>query len=496
MGQSDMSKTKLADQAILVIISKFFEPISILALAMILTRRMDLSDYGTYQQVMLICITVSIFIAFGLPDSIYYFLPRSENKKRFLLRTLLLLNLLGIVTTIVIIAVRNPLGQWMNNPRLAELALIFGFYFIGLASYQMLDSTFLSLGKGKSLALVNVIFSALFFLFVSIPVFLGMPLKGILTSMLVYYFAQAIFLLGYILKLSGEIGSLRKGDNLREQLRYSAPIGGSRLSGTLARAVDRFVISFFYTPKEYAIYDRGAMQLPFVNIFAYTLGGILLPRYVEFYKEGKSEEVLKLWHESIRQVALIMFAIFSLCFFFAREVITALFTDTYLASSSIFKIYLLLLPTQITAYGSILRATKNTKHILYVTLMELTLNLSLSLILVKFMGPRGPAVATIITRFTGVSYYLVVIKNILKVDIKGVFPWRVLLKQFTLAFACGWLIYSLTTYGASGLGKLLLVGSAYAVIYIGFLKLLKMLTPRDEEIIKRWVTLKAVFGRA
>ncbi|MFQ5869794.1 MAG: lipopolysaccharide biosynthesis protein, partial [Candidatus Zixiibacteriota bacterium] len=175
-----MPKTKLADQAIFVIISKFFEPISILALAMILTRRMNLSDYGTYQQVMLICITVSIFIAFGLPDSIYYFLPRSENKKRFLLRTLLLLNLLGIVATMVIIAVRNPLGQWMNNPRLAELALIFGFYFIGLASYQMLDSSFLSLGKGKSLALVNVISSALFFLFVSIPVFLGMPLKGIL----------------------------------------------------------------------------------------------------------------------------------------------------------------------------------------------------------------------------------------------------------------------------------------------------------------------------
>ena len=496
MGQSNMSKTKLADQAIFVIISKFFEPISILALAMILTRKMNLVDYGTYQQVMLICITLSIFIAFGLPDSIYYFLPRTENKKRFLLRTLLLLNLLGIVTTVVIVAIRNPLGQWMNNPALSELALIFAFYFIGLASYQMLDSTFLSLGKGKPLALINVIFSVLFFLCVSVPVFLGMPLKGILISILCYYFAQAIFILIFILKLSGELGSLRRGDNLGEQLKYSAPIGGSRLSGTLARAVDRFVISFFYAPKDYAIYDRGAMQLPFVNIFAYTIGGVLLPKYVEFYKEGKTGEVLKLWHESIRQVALIMFAIFSLCFFFAREVITVLFTDTYLASTSIFKIYLLLLPIQITAYGSILRATKSTKHILYVTLMELTLNLFLSLILVKFMGSRGPAVATVLTRFSGITYYLLVIKNILKVDIKEVFPWKVLLKEFALAFACGWLIHYLIAYQASGLGKLLLAGSAYAVIYIGFLKLLKMLTPRDEQIIKRWVTLKAVFGRA
>lgn len=106
------------------------------------------------------------------------------------------------------------------------------------------------------------------------------------------------------------------------------------------------------------------------------------------------------------------------------------------------------------------------------------------------------ALAMILIRFSGITYYLLARKNILKVDIKGVFPWKVLLKEFALAFACGWLIYSLTTYEASGLGKLLLVGSAYAVIYIGFLKLLKMLTPRGEEIIKRWVTLKAVFGRA
>jgi O-antigen/teichoic acid export membrane protein len=321
-------------------------------------------------------------------------------------------------------------------------------------------------------------------------------MKGILISILVYYFAQATFLVVFVLKLSGELGDLRKGESLGEQLKYSAPVGGSRLSGTLARAVDRFVISFFYAPKDYAIYDRGAMQLPFVNIFAYTLGGVLLPKYVEFYKEGKTEEVLKLWHESIRQVALIMFAIFSLCFFFAREVITVLFTDAYLASTSIFKIYLLLLPIQITAYGSILRATRNTKHILYVTLMELTLNLSLSLILVKFMGSRGPAVATILTRFSGVSYYLLVIKKILKVDIKGVFPWKVLLKEFAVAFACGWLIHFLAAYQACGPGKLLLVGSAYGAIYIGLLKLLRMLTPRDEQIIRRWVTLKAVFGRA
>jgi O-antigen/teichoic acid export membrane protein len=491
-----MSKSKLADQAIFVIISKFLEPISILALAMILTRKMSLSDYGTYQQVMLICITVSIFIAFGLPDSVYYFLPRTQNKKRFLLRTLLLLNLLGIVATIVIVAVRNPLGEWMNNPRLPELALIFGFYLIGLASYQMLDSTFLSLGRGRSLALVNVVFSLLFFLFVSVPVLLGMPLKAILTSILIYYLAQAVFLLVFILRLSGELGDFRKGDNLGEQLRYSAPIGGSRLSGTLAKAVDRFVISFFYTPKDYAIYDRGAMQLPFVNIFAYTIGAVLLPRYVEFHREGKSEEVLKLWHESVRQVALIMFAIFALCLFFARDVITVLFTDTYLGSVSIFKIYLLLLPFQVTAYGSILRATKNTKHILYVTLMELTVNIILSLTLVRLLGPKGPAVATIITRTCGVSYYLLVIKNILRVDIKRVFPWKVLSKQFLLALACAWLIHFLMGQETSSLDRLLVAGSAYGAVYLGSLKLLKMLTPKDEEIIKRWVTLKAILGRA
>lgn len=485
-----MKKTPLSDQAIFLMGAKTIDAVTLIALGMVLTRLMSKSDYGTYQQAMLVVTTLTVFLPFGLSESIFFFYPKVQNQKRFLLQTFLLLNLIGALGALAVFVSREDLSHFLSNPQLYSLASVYAYFVIFLTSYQILGPMLLSQGKGKFLAIFNSLFNIFFFLAVAAPIYSGWSLEKTLPVIGLVLLARVLFILVYILSLPGEVKDLLAWENFKEQLIYSAPLGLSLMVGILAKTVDRLTISHYFTPAQYATYDRGALQLPLVAILSYTVGGVLLPRYVEYYQNNQKGELVHLWHQSVRSVALIMLPAFVLCFILAEQIITFLYTDHYAESTQVFKVYLLMLLLMIPNFGSLLRATKYTKYILYSSVLAFGLGSIFSLIMVRQLGTIGPAWGILLASVLVAGYYAYAAKKAVQINLKQLFPWKVLAQITLVALLAGVICYPLVQLNLSKLTLLAGGSLVYGGLYFGLLWSLRLLNAEDKALLKRWLTLQ------
>ena len=81
-----------------------------------------------------------------------------------------------------------------------------------------------------------------------------------------------------------------------EQLKYCLPLGISGYVGVMGKQLDKLLISYFFTPIDYAVYSRGAIQIPFITEIPAIINSILMPKYIKFYMKGNVNELLSLWH--------------------------------------------------------------------------------------------------------------------------------------------------------------------------------------------------------
>lgn len=488
-----MNKLALSDKAIFLIISKAIAAIGNLVLGVVLVRLLPKADYGTYLQVLLICSTVSLVVAFGIPQSIYYFLPQSKSdnnsRRNFLIQTLLLLFIIGVIAGLICFLSRDYIAKWMNNPSLLKLSLIFCAYLSLLLPEQCLEPMLISLDKAKLAAGLNVIFNSSFILFILTPLLFGLDLTALFLSVLIFYLFKNLFIIIYILRIPApQVGIACNFNILKSQLHYSFPLGVSSIIGLLSDKVGQFMISFWFPPAVFAVFARGAFQLPLVNILPYTLADFLLPKYIELHNDDKQGELLRLWHESVRKTALIILPIFIFSFLIAEKLIIFLFTSEYSGSVIIFRIYLFLLPLRLTAFGSILKAAGDTKSIMEASFLFLISNIILNIIFYKIFGFTGPAIATVVAMNMNIAYYLIKIKKAFNLAIFAMLPWKEISKISMVSLIIGTVAYPFVFLNIPQAATIFLTFVVFITLYILTALKVKMFTASDIRLIKKWLT--------
>ena len=111
---------RLRTQVVLTSISKSLKHMSVFILAIFLTRYFTVAEYGTYLQVMLIANTALYLAVFGIPSSVYYFLPRSAEKRRLMRNTISLLLIISVLVSYFIYLSADVLSERFNNPDLSQ----------------------------------------------------------------------------------------------------------------------------------------------------------------------------------------------------------------------------------------------------------------------------------------------------------------------------------------------------------------------------------------
>lgn len=484
-------KFSLSSKTVIVIAGDMLCFLTAIAASMLLVRLLTKVEYGTYNQVWLVYGILSPAFVMELPMSIYYFVPRLHEEKwrAFIFQTMMFLLLLGIALSITHFFLASSFSSYFRNSQLLVPLRVFSLYGPFAIPFGCLIPLLLSIDKQAMSAVVKLISSiSLHFLVLSLFL-LQFDLSIVFAFVVLLSAIQLLFAICYINHvLSRKEKILFAGkQQLLAQLRYSAPLGLSKVLGSFREWFDKIIVSLFFTPTQFAIYTVAAKESPAIILFTYAIGRVLLPQYVRLLSNNEKRNFLRLWHKAISKIALVIFPSFLFLEFFAEQFITFLYTKEYADSIMLFRIYILTIPLFVTNYGIILQAMGKTLIILKLALISLTFNIVLNITLVKSIGFTGPSIAYVTSIYLITPCYLYLIKRELNCNFLQLLPWHKISIIFLFSLIGIILTYPVLLLNLPSGYKLFIGLAIFVIVYLFLLLRFKTITKTDFLVIKEWI---------
>jgi O-antigen/teichoic acid export membrane protein len=227
---------------------------------------------------------------------------------------------------------------------------------------------------------------------VILPVLLGKDLiwsiYGLLIITLVRWVWLVILLRRYTeMKISVEF--------MKEHIYLGLPLIITTLISGSAQYVDAAIVSVVYRdPLQFAQFRYGAKEFPLVLMLANGLSSAMLS---EFSTRERMKESLAKIRAKSKKLMHLLFPATMVMMLLARLVYPLMFNSDFDRSASIFLVYALLIIPRLVFPQTIIIGRKKTHISLIAAILELSLNIPLSLLMIKWeYGLVGVAVSTFI----------------------------------------------------------------------------------------------------
>lgn len=492
------------DKTIILMASKVISSANIFVLSIFFARMLLKADYGTYIQVNMIINMMVLFLALGLPPSMFFFLPKNNNQKYLIKRTFAVLISIGIVNAFVMFFFKDYVAKFLNNDGLSQFVVLACICITCRIGYNIVQPILLVIKESVVLSIINVFKGVLLFSTMISCLFAGTDISTLIYVLTGNYLVELVITLWVILKYSSHFSDNYNDIivSLRTQFKFALPLSMSGVLWILGRELDKYVVSHYLNPELLAVYARGAVEIPLVQILAATIAQVYLPNWVSLFDKKDFKTLLSTWHLTITKTALIMFPVFVLFLIIGYDFIVLMYSKEYAGSVPIFLIYLFLVPLQLTEYTAIVESSGKTILISFGYVFQILLNLIFSILLIKQFGAMGPAIVTILTMYLWVTYILFIISKICNVGMKDVFPWIKLIRLMIICLLSGSLPYVLTkTINNFGvfellvipeviyLSRIIFVSLIFGITYLFMLFITKTLDADDKATLSRWLLI-------
>jgi O-antigen/teichoic acid export membrane protein len=482
--------SELSKQAGMLSATEFFRFFVKSLIGIALARLITPAELGSYRQLFLIYSTFSTLLLFGIPQSLLYFLPKcatGEQQKRFISRTLNVTSSLSVLFAICIYLLKDFIALRFNNPELSSLLVIYALYPIFIFVTQLFSFVMLGLRSPLQAAKFTLFAVLCDLVLIMGTAYFTRDLRLIVWAVLASAFLQWLYAQIKLLRFRVSISS-NMFEGFRQQLSYSIPLGISSIIGIMGVQIDKFMISGFFGPEQFAIFSIGAMELPLIGILANSVNSILLPNMQAENRIGMS----KLYKAAVRKNALLVFPMAAMFYLFAEPIMVFLYGATYAGAAEYFKIYLFILPLRIATYGILFQAFGKTKVIMYNALFMLVANVIANYFFIKAFGMSGAAWATVLVTWISVVLYLVSMKITLGIYLRDYFPIRSVLLTALTAGLAAWLCYPWRYITSYNISNIIVGGTLYCMAFYIIGKLLGVILKYDDRLV---IDMIKDFGR-
>ncbi len=355
----------------------------------VLFTKLGLGAYGIgiYESLLFLGSLLSFFWLSGLSQSLLANFRPAERSREFFNAFLVLLGCSVLVFVLFRLLI-TPFTFLANNPEVLWHYGTFSWYVLLIGPAYLAEYILVLKERPKELVGYGILAFGSQLAFVTLPILLGYGLEeaifGLVASA-VLRFAVVVFLLFRFADFTVD------KDFLRTFIITASPlIAGSLLSGS-AEYMDGLIVSHYFNEETFAIYRYGAKEFPLVLLLANAFSNGLVPKVSQDIEVGMAE---------IRQGSLrMMHAFFPLSIglmVLSPWAYPMLFSAEFAESAAAFNVYLLLVISRVLFPQTILIGLRHAKAIMYVSAVEISLNVGLSLLFVQWFGLVGIAYATVI----------------------------------------------------------------------------------------------------
>jgi O-antigen/teichoic acid export membrane protein len=292
--------------------------------------------------------------------------------------------------------------------------------------------------KQSRLAATTIILSDFLraFLMIGAAIWAHSMLVLILTAV-TWMVVRLLLLLVYLRTLGVPAWITPHMGRLKELFHFAVPFGLAGISGTLSDSLPQYVVSHLYTPALFAIYSVGCFQVPITTIIFSSISDVTLVRLGELQKAGNENESARIIGDSVSKICLLLLPTYVWLMVNAREVIVFLFTERFVGSVEIFRIFLAMIVLVALQLDYVPRAFADIGFLLRVNILRLVLTVTLLSFLIGPLGMVGAALSTVVALAASKLIIIFRVKTLLKVTLKQLLPWNQLVRISLASLAAG-----------------------------------------------------------
>ena len=423
-----------------LVLARLFTAGLTLSIPLVLARALSLAEYGTYYQLFLIATTLYYVLPLGVVQSLYYFLPRTEEKRPWVGQTLLFMSGAGMVGAALVWALLGPVAGYFDNPALLEHRGSLALYTAFLLGSFPLEISLTSQGRTKHSALVYLVSDAVRAAAMVVPCLLGLGLSGMMGAVVGFTFLR--YVATWVVAPRGTTGPLLRAGHWREQLVYAAPFGAAMALSIPQQNAHLYMVAGVVSPALYALYRVGCFQLPVVDLLYTPTSEVLMVRLGELEKQGRLEEGVEAFREAAGKLAFLFLPFAAFLFAAAPEFIGALFGVKFLPAVPVFRVSVLGVVLAILPMDGVLRARGHTRAIFLSYLLKAAVTVPLVWVGVRQFGMMGGVVSWALAEAVGKASLLVRVPAALstptlRLRVRDLIPWRELGRASLAALAAG-----------------------------------------------------------
>ncbi len=388
-------------------------------LPMVLVRLLSDADFGLYRTLWLIAITCSGALALGMPGSLYYFLPRSEQPRSsiFVLQAASYMLLAGLVAAAGTAAfvLLHETGQKVGLGAVP---------FIGLWVFaSLLDYFFTSQQQVPTQARINLSFALLRIVLVMTAAVMFRQWPAVLAAQLIFVGLKALVCTVCVARFV-QPGARPDRTSLAEQVRYSLPIGTSTALFLLRGRIDQWLVASTFTVAQFGLYSIASVFAPIQTLIRVTVNQVILPEMNRMQSQQNSADMQTLNRRSNLAVAFLIFPAIAFIATWAEPILALLFTNRYSAVAPIVRIYLLIMAIESIEITLILIAMRQGRFMMFVDALVLPIAIGSAMLGAHFLGVPGAALGGLVGAGLAQSALYLRCKKLTDLPIAMLQDWR------------------------------------------------------------------------
>jgi O-antigen/teichoic acid export membrane protein len=377
------------------------------------------TEIGEYETFVFIAGAVSFFWLNGLQKALLPVSATNKDTKSHIFSAFVILQLFSILTAVFLFLMQPVFSKFLlNGKNIPEIGLLLVFIVFGVPA-NLIEYYYIIKKQNGAIVIYSIVSFSVQLVLVTLPVILGygisMALKGLVLSSVLRYVWLIIILIS-------KLETTYSHSFVKEHLKLGGPlILATFLSGS-AQFVDGFIVTSYFDEGTFAVFRYGARELPLAMLLANALSTAMLP---DFAIENQLRLNLQKLKQSVTRLSHFLFPLTAVLLLITHSVFPIIFNPKFAESATIFNIYLLIIISRLLLPQTLLNGLQISKPIMVAALLELIVNVSMSLILVKYFGINGIAFATFIAYLFEKIYLTVQVKRKLKVSLYEFLPVKI-----------------------------------------------------------------------
>jgi O-antigen/teichoic acid export membrane protein len=439
------------------------------ALPLVLTRLLNVADYGTYKAAFLVITTGYHILQAGMAQSLYFFVPRpGADRAAFLTQSFASLIGFSSLGAVAMFVARAPLAHQFGNPALVECALPMALVCMTLVISTPLELHLTAVGRVGAAAVALFASEGVRVAASVVPLLLGWGLVGLLWGNAIHGLLR-VLATAALVRLQG--GPVLRWPLWREQFAHALPFGAAILVSMPQQTFHQWAVGARTTPAEFAIYMVGCFQIPIINLLYTPLSDVL---QVRLAAPGGRARAVELFHEANLRLAAVFFPLCAGLVASGTLFIPALFTHRYDESVGIFRLAVLTVPFSALPLDATLRALGQTRYIFRNVAVKLLVTVPAVIGGLKLFGMIGAIGAHAAVEATMRSAMLLRARREMGVPLSQMLPWAPLGRLAAAALLACAPVLGIAQLASAKLHPapwLALSGLSYAAVYAAVLAL-------------------------